>query len=153
MITYLSSSISPYLCLPPPICSVNVCIQVIRMLITVNATLRGKHEIVGVRWLPHQPSQAFHDLLTPLFDRPLVIVISSHILRSVLFPLPKSLIIRQANHQLLDSIPIFESSETENGVWFHQQNIIVRLHALFLDSTLDIFVLFARCNMAVGIVL
>jgi hypothetical protein len=39
--------------------------------------------MIAVRWLPHQPSHAFDNLSTPVFDRALVIVIPSHILESV----------------------------------------------------------------------
>jgi len=39
--------------------------------------------MLGVGWLPHQPPRAFDDILTPVFDRVLVIVISFHILESV----------------------------------------------------------------------
>jgi hypothetical protein len=51
--------------------------------ITVNATLRGVNQMLGVRWLPPQPSHAFDDVSTPVFDRALVIVIPFHILESV----------------------------------------------------------------------
>jgi hypothetical protein len=47
------------------------------------ATLRGENEMLGVGWLPHQPSHAFDDVSTPVFDRALVIVIPSHILESM----------------------------------------------------------------------
>jgi hypothetical protein len=39
--------------------------------------------MLGVRWLLHQPSHAFDDVLTPVFDRALVIVIPFHILEGV----------------------------------------------------------------------
>jgi hypothetical protein len=45
--------------------------------------LRGLNKIIGVRWLPHQPSHAFVTVSTPVVDRVLVIVIPSHILESV----------------------------------------------------------------------
>jgi hypothetical protein len=70
------------------------------------AMLRGVNEMLGVSWLPHQPSHAFDDVSTPVFDRPLVIVIPSHFLESVLFPLPRRLIIWHASHELLVTIPI-----------------------------------------------
>jgi hypothetical protein len=54
-----------------------------RWRITVKATLMGVIKMLGVRWLPHQPSHAFDDISTPGFDRALVIVIPSHILESV----------------------------------------------------------------------
>jgi len=51
--------------------------------IAVQAPLRGKNKMLGVGWPPHQPSHAFDDVSTPVFDRALVIVIPSHILESV----------------------------------------------------------------------
>jgi hypothetical protein len=74
--------------------------------------------MLGVGWLPHQPSHAFDDVTTPVFDRALVIVITSHILDSVWFPLPASLIIWHATHELLDTIPIFEAWDMQSGVFF-----------------------------------
>jgi len=79
----LSLSISPYLCFPPPVRSVHFVIEVFRGRIAVKATLRGENEMLSVCWLPHQPSHAFDDISTPVFDRLLVIVIPSHILESV----------------------------------------------------------------------
>jgi hypothetical protein len=38
--------------------------------------------MLGVRWLPHQPSHAFDDVVTPVFDRALVIVITFYMLES-----------------------------------------------------------------------
>jgi len=77
--TLLSSSISPYLCLPPPVHSVHVGIEAFRWGIAVKAMLRGVNEILGVGWLLHQPSHASDDVSTPVFDRALVIVIPSDI--------------------------------------------------------------------------
>jgi hypothetical protein len=68
------------MCLPPPVFSVHFSIEVFRWRIVVKATLRGENEMFGVGWLPHQPSHSFVDIWTPVFDRPLLIVISSHIL-------------------------------------------------------------------------
>jgi len=76
-------SISPCLCLPPPARSVHFGIEAFRGRIAVKAPLRGKNEMLGVGWLPHQPSHAFDDISTPEFDRALVIFIPSHILESV----------------------------------------------------------------------
>ena len=104
-------------------------------------------------WLPHQPSHAFDDVSTAVFDRALVVVIPSHILKSVQFPHPKRLIIWHASHKHLDAIPVFEAWETQRGVFLLQHFVIVRLHALLLDPTLDIFVLFTRGKQVVGIVL
>jgi len=81
--TLLSSSISAYLCLPLSVRSVHFSIEAFRWRIAVKATLRGVNEMLGVGWLPHQPSLAFDDVSTPVFDRPLVIVIPSHILEGV----------------------------------------------------------------------
>jgi hypothetical protein len=39
--------------------------------------------MLGVHWLPHQPSHAFDDFSTQVFDWALVIVIPSHILESL----------------------------------------------------------------------
>jgi len=50
--------------------------------IALKATLRGVHEMLGVGWLPEQPSPAFDDVSTPVFDRALVVGIQSHILES-----------------------------------------------------------------------
>jgi hypothetical protein len=108
--------------------------------------------MLGVGWLPHQPSHAFDDVSTPLLDRPLVIVIPSHILEGVKFPLPESLIIWHASHELLDPIPVFEAWETRSGVFFLQHVVTVCLHTLLLDPTLDIFVLFTHRKQVVGIV-
>jgi hypothetical protein len=58
-------------------------IEVFRGHIAVKAKLRGVNMMLGVRWLAHQPSHAFDDVLTPVFDRALVIVIPFHILKSV----------------------------------------------------------------------
>src|SRR5882757_9962233 len=109
--------------------------------------------MLSLGWLPHQPSYAFDDVWTPVFDRPLVICIPSHILEGVKFPLSESLILWHASHELLDAIPVFEAWETQRGVFFLQHVVIVRLHALLLDPTLDIFVLFTRRKRVVGIVL
>jgi len=79
----LSSSISAYLCLPPPVRSVHFSIEAFRWRIAFRGTLRGVNEMLGVGWLPHQPSHAFDDVSTSVFDRPLVIVIPSHILEGV----------------------------------------------------------------------
>jgi len=79
----LSLSISAYMCLPPPVRSVHFSIEGFRWRIAVDATLRGVNEMRGVGWLLHQPSHAFDDVSTPVFDRELVIVIPSHILKSV----------------------------------------------------------------------
>jgi hypothetical protein len=82
-----------------------------------------------------------------------VIDIPFDILESVYFPLPESLIIWHASHQLQDAIPVVEAWETRSGVFFLQHVIIVRLHAILLDPTLDIFLLFTCCKRIVGIVL
>jgi hypothetical protein len=58
-------------------------IEAFRWRIAVKAMLRGVNKMLGVRWLPHQPSHALDDVSTTVFDRVLVIVIPSHILESV----------------------------------------------------------------------
>ena len=108
--------------------------------------------MLGVGWLPHQPSHAFDDVSTTVFDRALVVVIPSHILEGVQFPLPESLMIWNASHELLDAIPAFEAWEMQSSVFHLQHVVIVRLHALPPDRTLDIFVLFTRRRGVVGIV-
>jgi hypothetical protein len=45
--------------------------------------LRGEDELLSKGWLPPEPSHAFVDVLTPVFEMALVIVIQSHILESV----------------------------------------------------------------------
>jgi len=52
-------------------------------LIAIKAKLKSKEETLGIGWLPHQPFHAFDDVSTPVFDRALVIVISSYNLESV----------------------------------------------------------------------
>ena len=54
-----------------------------RLRNAIKVTIRGVVELLGVGWLPHQPRDAFIDVLTAVFDRALVIVIPSHILESV----------------------------------------------------------------------
>ena len=109
--------------------------------------------MLGVGWLPHQPSHACDDVSTPVYDMALVIVIPSHILQSVYFPLPESLIIRHATQEFLDTIPGVEAEETQSGVVFLQHVVIIRLHDILLDHTLDSFVLSTHCKRVVGIVL
>jgi hypothetical protein len=79
----LSWSISPYLCLPPPVRSVRCGIEVFRWRIAVKATLKSVNTMLSVHLLPHQPSHAFENVSTVVYDRALVIVIPSHILKSV----------------------------------------------------------------------
>jgi hypothetical protein len=81
--TLLSSSISLDLCLPPPVCSVHFGIEAFWGRIAFKPPLRGKNEMLGIGWLLHQLSHAFDDVSTPAFDRAFVIVIPSHILKSV----------------------------------------------------------------------
>ena len=78
-----SSSISPVLCLPPPARSVHCGMKVSQGHIADKAPLRGVNRILGVGWPLHQPSHAFDDISTPVFDQVLVIVVPSHILKSV----------------------------------------------------------------------
>jgi hypothetical protein len=58
-------------------------IEAFRWRIAVKAKLKGVTEMVGVGWLPPQPSPTIDDVSTPILDRALAIVILSHILRSV----------------------------------------------------------------------
>jgi hypothetical protein len=83
MSTLLSSSISAYLCVPPPIRAVHCSKEAFRWRIAVKAMLSGVHEMLGVGRLLHQPSHAFDDFSIPVFDRPLGIVIASLILECV----------------------------------------------------------------------
>jgi hypothetical protein len=109
--------------------------------------------MLGVGWLRHPLSHAADDVSTRVLDRPVVIVIPSHILESVLFPIPLSLILRHASQEHLDAIPVFKASETQSGVVFLQYVVILRVHSLQLDPTLDIFVLFTGRKQVVWIVL
>jgi len=147
------SDIYPYQCLTPPVRSMRFAIEVSQWGIAVEATLRGINMMLGIAWLPHQPSYASDDISTPAFDRALVIVSPYHILESVQFLLPGSMIIWHDSHEPPDAIPVFEAWETQSSVFFLQHVVIVRLHALLLDPTLDIFVLFTRRKRLVGSVL
>ena len=57
-----------------------------------------------------------------------------------------------ASHKLLHPIPVFEPWETQSSVFYLHHIVIVCLHILLLDPTLDIFVLFRHRKRAVGIV-
>ena len=81
--TLISSSITAYLCLAPPVRIVHFSIEAFRWRIAVKGTLTGVNEMLGVGWLPHHPSHAFDNGSTAVIDRPLVIAIPSHILESV----------------------------------------------------------------------
>ena len=74
---------SSYLCLPPPLRSVHFGIEAFRGHTAVKVMLRGKSEMRCMGWLLHEPSHAFDDVSTPVFDRVLVNVIPSHVLESV----------------------------------------------------------------------
>ena len=78
-----SSSISPYLSLLQPVCSVHFGIEAFWWSITVNAMLRGVNDMLAVGWPPHRSSHTFDDFSTPIFERAFVIVMTSHILQSV----------------------------------------------------------------------
>jgi hypothetical protein len=56
------------------------------------------------------------------------------------------------SHKHLDAIPVFEGCEAHSGGFFLQRIVIVRLDALLLDATLDIFVLFMSRKPVGGIV-
>jgi hypothetical protein len=49
----------------------------------VEVTPSGENEMLCVGWLPYQPSYAFDDVSTAVFDRALVIVIPSPVLNIV----------------------------------------------------------------------
>jgi len=147
----LSWSFSPDLCLPPPVHSVHISMELFLWLITVNATLRGINEMLSVGWVLHQLSHTFDDILTPVFDRALLIVNPSHILESVKFQLPKSLIIWHACHKLLDAIPVSVAWESQSVVFCFQHIVIVCLQACLFNPTLHIFVLFTSRKRVVGI--
>jgi hypothetical protein len=80
--TLLSLIISVYLCVTPPIRSVNFSIEAFWWRMAAKAMLRGINAMLGVGSLPHHPSLAFVDVSTSVFDRVLVIAILSHILES-----------------------------------------------------------------------
>jgi len=80
---WLSTSISAYLWLPTIVHGVDFGTKAFWWRITINAMQRGVNVMLSVGWLPHQPSHAFDDISTPVFNRPLVVVIPSHILESV----------------------------------------------------------------------
>jgi hypothetical protein len=92
--------------------------------------------------LPNQPSVDWGDFSTPVFHKVLVIGILSPIVESVFFPLPMSLTIWHASHELLNSIPTIEDWKTQSGVFFLQNVGIVHLYDPLLDCTLDILVHF-----------
>jgi len=147
-----SSGISPYLCFPPQARSVHFEVEVFRWRITVKATLRGVNVMLGEGWLQYQRSPPLDDVSTRVLGRAVLIVIPFHILESVLFPLPESLIIWHDVHELLDSTPVFEAWDMQSIVTFHQHVVIIHLHTLRSDRILDIFVLFTRGKQVVGII-
>ena len=153
-ITTLSSvSISAYLCLGTPVRSEQFIIGAFWWGIDDKVMLRGINEMLGVDWLPHQPCDCLDDVSTPVIDRVLVIAISSHILESVQCPLPKSLIIWHASHELLDIIPVFEPWDTQSSVFYLQQSVVVCLHTVLLDPRRGKFLLFPRRKRVVGSVM
>jgi len=151
--TLLSTSITAYLCLPPPVCTVHIGIEAFWWRIAVRAMLWGINEMLCLGWLPHEPSRSFDDVWAPVLDSALVIHISSHILESVKFPLLENLLIWHASHELLDAISIIEAWEMKSNVFLLQQVDMVHLHALLLDPTPDLCVQFKCCKCVVGIVL
>jgi hypothetical protein len=108
--------------------------------------------VLSVGCMPHQPFHAVDDVSTPECNWALVIPIASDINKRILFPHPESLIISYASHELLEAISVFEASETQSGDSFLQPFTIECLHALLLDPTLDIFILFTHRKWIVGIV-
>jgi hypothetical protein len=97
--------------------------------------LSGANEMLTIRWLPLELSHACDDVSTAVFDRTLVIANPFHILESVQFQLPVSLIIWHASHELLDAIPIFQASATQSYLFLFQHIVIVSLHALLRNLT------------------
>jgi len=71
------------MCLTPPVHGVDFCIEAFQWRITIKATPMGVEKMLGVGLLRHQLSHAFDDVSTAVFDRALVIFISSHIIESV----------------------------------------------------------------------
>jgi len=146
-------SISGYLCLRTPVRSEQFSKGASWWGIADNVMMRGINEMLVVDWLPHQPCYCLDDVSTPVIDRVLVIAISSHILESVQCPLPKSLIIWHASHELLDIIPVFKPWDTQSGVFFLQQCVVVCLHTTLLDTRQDRFLLLTRRKWVVGSVM
>jgi hypothetical protein len=109
--------------------------------------------MLGVHWIVYQLSHAVHHVWTPVFDRALVIINPSYILENVEFHLPDCQITCDACHILQDAISVFEAWEMQSSVFFIQHVVIVRLDALLLDPTQDIFVLCTGRKQVVGIVL
>jgi len=147
--TLLSWSTSPYLCHPPQSCSVHFGIQAFRWPIAVKVTLRGGNVMLGIGCQLHQPSFDVDDVLTLVFDRVLVIFIPSHIIMSVLFTLLESLIIWYTSQELLHAITIVDACKMPSGGFILEHIVIVRLYALRLHPTLDIFVLVTHCERVV----
>jgi len=58
-----------------------------------------------------------------------------------------------SSHEVLNAIPVFEAWKTQSCVFFFQHVVIICLHTLLPDPTLDIFVLITRRKWVVGIVL
>jgi len=77
--TLLSWSISAYLRLTPPARNVQFRTKPFQWRIAGEATQRGENEMLSIGCLPYQPSHAFDDISTAVFDRALVIIIPCHI--------------------------------------------------------------------------
>jgi hypothetical protein len=65
---WLSCSISPYICLPPPVHSVQCGIETFRLRLAVQAMIWGVDVMLGVVHMPYQPSDALHDVTIPVFQ-------------------------------------------------------------------------------------
>jgi hypothetical protein len=109
--------------------------------------------MLGVDQQPYHPSHASDAVWTPFFDRLLVIVIPSHNLASLYFPHPGRLNMWYASRELLDTIVVFEATEKHSAVFFLHHCVLVRHHTRYVDSTMDISVLFNWYNRVVGIIL
>ena len=61
----------------------HISLEVFRWGIAVKATLTGINAMLGLGCLQHLQSHTSDDVSTPVIDKPLVIVITSHILKSL----------------------------------------------------------------------
>jgi hypothetical protein len=79
----LSWFTSPHLFLTPAARNRHISIVAFRWCVGVKAMLTGANEMLSVGSLQHQQSDATNNVSTPAFDRALLIVIPSNILKSV----------------------------------------------------------------------
>jgi hypothetical protein len=121
--------------------------------VALNPKLSGENEMLGVGWLSHQRSHGVDDISSPVVDMLLVIDIPSDVLKSVLFPLGQIMIIFRVSRERQDCIPVVEASETQSCAFVIQHVVIVRLHAMLLNPSMDICVLIMGRKRVEGIVL